>query len=51
MTMGILPPKKRLVRFSFKNKLFLSYILIVLIPVSISAVWIYGQVIGPLQGE
>lgn len=49
--MGIRPPKKRFVRFSFKNKLFLSYILIVLIPVSISAVWIYGQVIGPLQGE
>jgi len=45
-------PLPRLVRrSSFKSKLFLSYMLIVLIPVSISAVWIYDQVIAPLRGE
>ncbi len=38
-------------RLSFKSKLFLSYMLIVLIPVSVSGAWIYNQVIVPARGE
>jgi len=49
MRLTLLP--RRLRRFSFKSKLFLSYILIVLIPVSISAAWIYSEVIVPVRGE
>lgn len=49
MRLTVLP--RRLRRFSFKSKLFLSYILIVLIPVSISAAWIYNEVIVPVRGE
>jgi two-component system sensor histidine kinase YesM len=49
MQLSFLP--RRLRRFSFKSKLFLSYMLIVLIPVSISGVWIYDQVIVPIRGE
>ncbi|MFC5407126.1 cache domain-containing sensor histidine kinase [Cohnella soli] len=37
--------------YSFKTKLFLSYMLIVLIPVSISAAWIYDRVLVPTRGE
>ncbi|BBI31503.1 sensor histidine kinase [Cohnella abietis] len=49
MRIRLLPNRFR--RLSFKSKLFLSYILIVLIPVSISGVWIYNKVIVPVRGE
>ncbi|OXS53505.1 hypothetical protein B1A99_29465 [Cohnella sp. CIP 111063] len=51
MSMRLIRLSGRFRRFSFKSKLFLSYILIVLIPVSISAAWIYNEVIVPMRGE
>jgi two-component system sensor histidine kinase YesM len=41
----------RIRRLSFKSKLFLSYLLIVLIPISISAGWIYEHVLVPIRAE
>jgi|GEM_PF-726861 len=38
-------------RFSFRSKMFLSYMLIVLIPVSICAAWVFNQVVLPIRGE
>ncbi|RXZ81346.1 sensor histidine kinase [Paenibacillaceae bacterium] len=44
-------PSKRRIRLSFKSKLFLSYIVIVLLPVSVSVLWMYDRLVEPVYGE